>query len=307
MSTYKPTVLVLGGAGTLGPHVINALTSDTFINKYNLPIRIVSRTPEKVKKQVPAAADEAVVKFVSADLVNDTAFTKVFDGVDVVINLLGLGPVNHNKIADAAAASKVKLYIPSHFGTEIEHTGPYKPIFALKTNYLNHIKALGLKYASIITGPIAEILLSVPFMGGVNFPEPGKLQYYGNFDLKISTSCLTDLGKTVASVAAKDPTTVPSQIRVSSGEVSPRILIQLYKQVTGKELEPVDQPLESVTSPALKVAQEGVHSPSDFLVGLKGALYDGKLYVPPNENEFVSKDLFKFTSIEEIAKNVFHK
>jgi uncharacterized protein YbjT (DUF2867 family) len=305
MSDYKPTIIILGATGILGAPTIRALTSETFIHKYSLPIRVITRSPDKIKKEIPAAADPAIIKFVSADVVTGSGIAEAFDGIDVVINLLGVGSFDHNKIADAAAAAKVKLYIPSQFGTDTELAGPYKPIFVAKTEYINHIKSLGLKYTDIITGPFAEYMFTVPDLSGVNSPEPGKLQYYGDFDLKIGVTAVADIGKTIASVVSKDPATIPSKIRIYSGMVSPRIIMQLYKQVTGQELEPVGLPLEIVKEPALKVAQKGVSSMADFFVGLRGAVYDGGLYVPPVENEFVSKGLFKFTPIEEVAKQVF--
>lgn len=302
MSSYKPNIAILGATGALGVPIIRALISEPFISNYTLPIRVVTRSPDKIKSQIAAGPD--AIKFVSADVVTGAGLAEVFDGVDVVINVLGFGVCDHNKIADAVAAAHVKLYIPSQFGADFDLAGPYQPIFAAKENYLEHIKSLGLKYTDIFTGTFAEVMLTMPELGGVNFPKPGKLQYYENFDFERRVTSLDDIGKAVASVVAKDPATIPPKIYISGGVLSPRIIAQLYKKFTGKELEPVSLPLESIKGPALKVAQAGVTNMDDFFVGLKGAFYDGALEFTPTENDFVSEGVFEFTPIEEVVKKV---
>lgn len=304
MTSYKPTIVLLGTNGTVGPYVLDTLISDPFVSKIALPVRAITRDAEKTRSLV-SGVTEKNVKFYSADLTNTEELRQVFEGADVVINTLGVGSLNHDVIADAAAAAKVKLYIPSEFGTDIEKAGPYKGLFTVKLKYLEHAKELGLKTSIIVTGAFSELILSRSNFGGINSPEEGKFQYFGDIDTKISATSLIDIGKVVAAVVTKEPSEVPEFVSVSGADISPRILKETYTKVTGKELTDVALPLEDATGPALKVVEEGVKSPQDFGVGLRGAIYEGYIFNSQKDNESISKGLFEFVPFEDIAKKIY--
>ncbi|CDO56489.1 hypothetical protein DV113_002608 [Geotrichum candidum] len=313
MSSYKPTIAIAGINGTLGRHVLQSLLSEPFVSKINLPIRVISRNPDKIKANVPEVTT-LNVEFHNADLHSLDSVTNVFRGADVVVNLVGYGvgqpdSIDHILLANAAAAAgSVKLYIPSEFGAVNDQSGPYNALFAEKPPVLAHIKALGLKPVVFATGPFAEFLLGNPAFGGINSPEAGNLTYYGdNYDVKISTTSMVDIGKSVAAVAVKDPATVPELIKINSAQVSPRVLAEAYHKVTGISLVPVHQPLAVVADPARKVLTEGVKSMADFCTGLVGYFYEGFCDIDGAENEFVSDGLFEFSSLETVIESVFKK
>ena len=303
--SYKPTLVILGVNGAIGKHALNALLSPTFKSLYTLPIRAVTRDATKARELAPNTTD-AELKFLTADIASGEGLGKAFEGVDVVINLLGAS-VSHSKVADAAAAAKAKLYLPSEFGSDINKTGNYKPLFKGKIDALEYARSLGLKTVSIINGGFSEWLLSVPLLGGVNFPEEGQFQYYGDINSKFGTTSLVDIGKVVASVVAKDPATLPEEVIVSAENVSLRTLKEAYEKASGKELKDVALPLEDITTPALKIVEEGPKGPLDFVTGLRGLLYSGGMEVPPTHNKFVSEGLFEFTPFQEVANALYKK
>ncbi|KAF5106395.1 hypothetical protein DV453_003970 [Geotrichum candidum] len=305
MSVYKPTVAILGINGTIGTHVLNAFLSPTFSSLFTLPIRIVTRDPSKIKANVPAITDDNV-KFYNANIATGEGLATVFERVDVIINLLGT-EVSHTAVIEAAAAAKPKVYIPSEFGTDIPASGPYLNLFKVKTDVVDLARSKGLKTVSIVNSAFSEWLLTVPPFAGVNFPEPGQFQYYGDSSAKIDTTSLVDVGKVIASVASKDPATLPDYIRVAGDVVSPRKISDAYTAVTGQKLTDVALPLEEITTPAKKIAKEGPKSANDFLVGLRGVLYDQYMTSTHEHNEFVSKGLFEFTPFTEVAKRVLGK
>jgi len=305
MSVYKPTVAILGINGTIGTHVLNAFLSPTFSSLFTLPIRIVTRDPSKIKANVPAITDDNV-KFYNANISTGEGLATVFERVDVIINLLGT-EVSHTAVIEAAAAAKPKVYIPSEFGTDIPASGPYLNLFKVKTDVVDLARSKGLKTVSIVNSAFSEWLLTVPPFAGVNFPEPGQFQYYGDSSAKIDTTSLVDVGKVIASVASKDPATLPDYIRVAGDVVSPRKISDAYTAVTGQKLTDVALPLEEITTPAKKIAKEGPKSANDFLVGLRGVLYDQYMTSTHEHNEFVSKGLFEFTPFTEVAKRVLGK
>lgn len=297
----KPSVVVVGANGVLGPHVLKALVSENFKSLYQLPIRVVTRDASK-----SSAISGDDFKYYTADLLSGEGLEEAFKDVDVVINLLGT-KIPHTKVADAAAAAKAKLYFPSEYGTDIENSGEYKNLFKIKIDALAYARSLGLKAVAINCGAFAEFILTVPPFFGINFPEPGKFTYYGDLSTKLSITSLVDVGKVIASVAAKDPSTIPDKVVFSGQNATIEQIKEAYEKAAGTTLEPIQLPLSEVTGPALEVAKRGAQSELDFLTGLKGAVYAGAVFHVPAQNEFVSKGLFTFTPIDEAAKYIVKK
>ncbi|KAF5112920.1 hypothetical protein DV454_003923 [Geotrichum candidum] len=305
MSAYKPTVAILGINGAIGSHALNAFLSPTFSSLFTLPIRIVTRDSSKIKAAVPAITNENV-KFYTADITTGEGLATAFEGVDVIVNILGVS-VPHTAVIEAAAAAKPKVYIPSEFGSDIPATGPYINLFKVKTDVVELARSKGLKTVSIVNNAFSEWLLVVPPFGGVNFPEAGQFQYYGSDSVEIDTTSLVDVGKVIASVASKDPATLPDYIKVAGDVVSPRKISDAYTAATGQKLIDVALPLEEIVVPAKKIAEEGLKSPKDFLIGIRGVLYDHYMVSNHEHNEFVSKGLFEFTPFTEVAKRTLGK
>ncbi|KAF5092372.1 hypothetical protein D0Z03_002898 [Geotrichum reessii] len=305
MSSYKPTVVIVGINGTIGSHAINAFLSPTFNSLFTLPIRIVTRDPSKIKAAVPAITDDNV-KFYNADIATGEGLATAFEGTDVIVNILGT-EVSHAAVIEAAAVAKPKIYIPSEFGTDIPATKPFVNLFKVKTDVVELARSKGLKTVSIVNGAFSEWLLTIPPFAGVNFPEAGQFQYYGDGEAKISTTSLPDVGKTIASIASKDPAIVPDYITIAGDLVTPRKISDTYTVVTGQKLTDVALPLDEITIPAEKIAKEGPKSGIEFLTGLRGVLYNNYMSYEPKHNEFVSKGLFEFTPFGEVAKYTLAK
>lgn len=300
----KPTVVIVGANGAIGSYVLKAFLSPEFKNSYTLPIRVVTR--DAAKAAAAATSGESDLKFYTADIASGDGLDTAFKGVDVVVNLLGTS-VTHGPVADAAKAANAKLYIPSEFGSDVEQNdaSAYANLFSIKAHWLEYARGLGLKVLPIFTGVFTEWLLTIPPIGGINFPAEGQLQYFGDAGTLCTTTSLVDVGKTVAAVASKDPATLPDKIHVSGGVVSAASLRETYKKVTGKDLEMVGEPLETATGPALAVIAAGIKSQQDFVVGLKGYFASGKARFEGKQNEFVSKGFFEFQTVDRVAAQVY--
>lgn len=300
----KHTIAIVGVNGVLGTHVIAALLSPIFRASYNLPIRAITRDPSKARSIAPDSTD-ADLKFFTADVVSGEGLDEVFEGVDVVINLLGM-EFSHQKVADSAATAHIKLYIPSEFGVDIPNSGPYADLLRFKTEHVDYARRLGLNSVVLITSLFTEWLCSIPAFG-INAPEPGEFRYYGDFDTKVATTSLIDFGKIIASIVAKDPASIPPKILTRSSVVTPRIMYETYKKTTGKELKIVALPLEEIDVPALEIVEEGAKSSEEFITGLLGLMYTGRMYNEGKDNEFVSKGKFEFQKFESVSRSVWQK
>lgn len=298
----KPTVVILGANGALGRHVIEAILSETFRNLYTLPIRVVTRDSLKAAQIHDAKGD---IKFYSADVVTGKDLDTAFDGVDVVVNLLGAG-FSHNHVAEAAAAANAKLYLPSEFGALLDSNNEFINFFAAKADTIAYARGLGLKAVAVSNGPFAEFVYNTPIFG-VNDPANGEFLYYGDLGTKFSVTSVRDIGKTVASLGTKDPSTIPDDVVIAGDNITIGDVPKIFKKVSGNELKLARRPLEEIRTPALKIANEGPKSAEDFATGLKGIYYTGGLNIEGKDNEFVSKGFFTFTSFEKAGESVWKK
>ncbi|WP_026119435.1 SDR family oxidoreductase [Nocardiopsis ganjiahuensis] len=90
-----PTILVTGGTGTLGGHVVRMLTEQ------GLPVRVLSRSER------PSADG---VEYVTGDLRENTGIDAALDGIGTVLNLAG-GPKGDDEVARniSRAASEAEV------------------------------------------------------------------------------------------------------------------------------------------------------------------------------------------------------
>lgn len=296
--SYKPTVTVLGANGTIGVHVLRALVSDTFKHSFTLPIRVVTRDSAKIQSDL--VVTDSDLKGYSANVETGEGLDAAFKGADVVVNLLG-AQFSHNSIVDAAAAAgSVKLYFPSEFGSYIGNAGPFKNIFASKTANLDYALSKGLHAVSVSNGNFAEWTFNLPIVG-LNALKPGQFLYYGDLDTKFTATSLVDVGKAVAALSAKDPTTVPRDVFIGGATVSLREFKAVYEKAFQTKLEDVARPLDEIVQKADAVCANGVQSMEDFLAGLSALLATGRIVVEPKHNDFVAKGAFEFRGLEEVA------
>lgn len=301
--TKKPVIVIVGVNGSLGPHTIKALLSPTFISNISLPIHAITRNPSKSKLLIPNATPSNV-KFHSADIKNSSSLVSIFTGADVVVNLVGIVGVDHKIIAEAAANAHVPLYIPSDFGTDISTAGPYRNLFSVINSFDQHARTLDMKTVAIRPGLVAETLLRVPLIGGINYPRTGKFEYFGSLDTKLCVTSLPDIGRAVASVIIEEPSDLPDYVRICGAEISLQELRDTYMKVTELQLTDYDQPLEKISILSRDAAHKEDFDGGDFLDGLRGMICEGYLRYDPTENQIVKGG---FTTFEQTVRIVFRK
>lgn len=111
------TILVIGGTGFLGRYVVKALTEQGW------RVKVVSRTPSKVM-EMKTAGDCGQVACISGDLAMPETVIRHMDGVDAVVNLVGilfesggkqrfnmLHTIGAEKVAEAAQEKRIRTLI----------------------------------------------------------------------------------------------------------------------------------------------------------------------------------------------------
>jgi uncharacterized protein YbjT (DUF2867 family) len=94
---------------------------------------------------------------IPVDYSNKQSIKSALAGIDVVISTisgtaLGVQPA----IAEAAKEAGVKLFIPSEFGGPTE--GATEGLFGAKAGVQDQLKAVGMPYALMYTGPFSDFL-----------------------------------------------------------------------------------------------------------------------------------------------------
>ncbi|KAI9824650.1 MAG: hypothetical protein M1826_007289 [Phylliscum demangeonii] len=102
MSPVVKNVVLLGGQGSLGTHVLEAL-----VKSKKFTVTVVSR------KESDAAFD-ASQKVIKIDYTLDS-LAQAFEGQDAVVSTIGAG--DQKLLVDAAVKAGVKRFIPSEFGS----------------------------------------------------------------------------------------------------------------------------------------------------------------------------------------------
>lgn len=105
-----------------------------------------------------ASSETKEISVVQSDYTFDS-LVNAFQGQDAVISAIPIIDFEHQrKVIDAAAAAKVKRYLPNEFGvdTSVEATSHFAAFFKIKQDivaYLKEKEHLGLSWTALCTGP----------------------------------------------------------------------------------------------------------------------------------------------------------
>ncbi len=144
-------------------------------------------------------------------------------------------------------------------------------VFAGKISHNETARAAGLKTVLVINGLFADYLL-VP---SSFFFSSGKYELIGTEDYPVSVTFIADVGRVVASLASKDPSTIPNEIKVNSAQLPIKHFINLYEKQTGKKLDITVIPLEEQIKKTIELFKKGVTSPDEFWVFINTIIAQG--------------------------------
>lgn len=290
------TIAVFGLNGLLGKPVIEALLREPFISKIKAPIRLITASDKK-------PIDSPNVKYYN---LKEEGFSKPLEGVDAVINLGGVPGSPLDDILKAIVEQKVKLYIPSQFGTDLVATEPtFSGFLKPKTDHSNAARKAGVKTVDVVTGLFIKDDGFFPF--GPLFTFSGDYEKTkqaigrGDANTKVNPSFFKDIGNTVAALVTKDDySKIPDTIRIYSDEVTNGDLVAHYEKVNNVKLNvKYISPSETIAEAKEKYSKG--FKLEDFALYLATLLSEGEgkglIYEKNNQREFVNpgESLFKWT------------
>ncbi|KAM0188017.1 hypothetical protein ACHAPI_010794 [Fusarium lateritium] len=229
-------VMVLGGRGNLGPHLIVALLQAGF------NVSVLSRSSSVSEASFHGAT---IVK-------SDYTFpslVSVFTGQDAVISTLSTANIAEQKtVIDAVTAAKVQRFMPSEFGsdTSVEGLETMAPFLKGKQNVMDYVKtkeAEGLTWTALYTGPWVDWLL-IEGRGLLCLDiktKTGELVDSG--EPRFTTTTVSQVGKATAAVLSQSHKTKNQYVQVGSYNTTQKQIIEALEKIskTKFELKALDQ------------------------------------------------------------------
>ncbi|KAF4503560.1 2`-hydroxyisoflavone reductase [Fusarium agapanthi] len=231
MSTEIKNVMVLGGRGNLGPHLIRALVKASFT------VSVLSRTSSNVTESAFLGASIVKSDYTFSSLVD------VFTGQDAVISTLSTANIAEQKIViDAVAAAKVKRFMPSEFGsdTSVEGLEKMAPFLKEKQDVMDHVKskeADGLSWTAIFTGPwIDWMLLEGKGLLCLDIKtKTGELVNSGK--LKFTTTTVSKVGEATAAALLHSDRTKNEYVHVASYNTCQKQVIEAVERLSRTKIQ----------------------------------------------------------------------
>ncbi|PWZ31813.1 Isoflavone reductase IRL [Zea mays] len=255
MASEKSKILVVGGTGYLGRHVVAA--SARLGHPTSALVRDTAPS-DPAKAALLKSFQDAGVTLLKGDLYDQASLVSAVKGADVVISVLGSMQIaDQSRLVDAIKeAGNVKRFFPSEFGLDVDRTGivePAKSILGAKVGIRRATEAAGIPYTYAVAGFFAGFAL--PKVGQVLAPGPpaDKAVVLGDGDTKAVFVEEGDIA-TYTVLAADDPRAENKvlYIKPPANTLSHNELLSLWEKKTGKTFRREYVPEEAV----LKQIQE---------------------------------------------------
>lgn len=221
-------IVVFGATGNLGNRITREL-----IQK-GAAVQAIVRTatdPEKIK-----ALQESGATVEEVDLNSVDALARASTGADCVISALaGLREVIvdlQTRILDGAIQAGVPRFIPSDFCTDYTKLVPGENRnFDLRREFRTYLDRTSIQASSVFNGAFADILqYNTPIL---NLKEKS-IGYWGDkANWKLDFTTMDDTAAFTAEVALDEE--APRNLQIASFQVSPSLLQEEVKQLTGQE------------------------------------------------------------------------
>ncbi|KAI8310025.1 hypothetical protein K4K59_008739 [Colletotrichum sp. SAR11_240] len=234
MATVVRNVALLGATGTLGPHLLKALTGAGH------SVTVIQR--KESTKEPPQG-----VKSVKIDLTSFDDLVSVFKGQDVFLSAVPNPTLaSYKVIIDAAIAASVKRIIPSEFTTNLDTPLSRKlPHVLGKVEVREYLESVvpaspSTTWTSINNGAFLELCLKFGILG------PNLMQKTATFhdggEKVVGASLLPDIGTALVKILEPGhfEETANKPVYFYSAAISEKMLTRLASEATGIDFGSVE-------------------------------------------------------------------
>ncbi|KAI9295398.1 NAD(P)-binding protein, partial [Neoconidiobolus thromboides FSU 785] len=286
-------VAIAGGTGAIGRSIAEEL-----LKNKDIKLRILTRASsgEDTKKELKEKYVQAGGELVEIDYNSQESLVKALGGIDVVISALSTPDfvvVNSNLI-DASVKSKVKLFIPSEFGAEVE--GVENPFTSPKWAVRKHLESSGLDYIYYNNGFFIEHLLADLF--GINV-HSHEAKVIGSGDTKLTVTSINDVGRFVAQTYFL-PEVRNQFVDIVGENTTMNKIFKDISEISGKPFKVEKIPIEEANK-VINDKNTDSFASVPYLFGRD--IDNGDVYLKGNSNHLLPN--FKFLSVKEYVKQAF--
>ncbi|KAK3365485.1 hypothetical protein B0T24DRAFT_710477 [Lasiosphaeria ovina] len=287
-------ILVVGGTGTIGQYITASLLRAKPAFQHVVLFTSPGTANTKAALLDKWRADGLSV--IVGDLTSEVDVTAAYEGVDTVISAVGRGGllVQLELLRLAEASPSVKWFLPSEYGTDIEHNtdkSPHERPHQLKLkvrNYIReHLKRVKVTY--VVTGPYFDMWVypmpDAEKAGGFVVEEKDAY-IIGEGDGKVGFCTMWDVGKFVVATLQHPEESFGKALKVQSFVVTPNEVVAEYEKQTGSKWNAIKTPLEDIRALEAKLWEEG--NPRATGITLRRIWAEGGTLYVKNDNELLA-------------------
>lgn len=273
-------VVHIGAAGSLGEVVLQRLLASDF------NVKVLRR--EGSKSTLPNG-----VTVIDADFSSKESLVAALKDVDAVVSTIANFAVPSQQIIiDAAIEAGVQRFIPSDFGSNLDHpAGRHLPVFAAKVKIQEYLieksKTTPLTWTSVANNVFLDWGLEFGFLLGA---RDGKLRIVGTGDDKFSATALDSIAGSVVGILHHPDETENRTVFIDDIKISQNRILALAKQVAPeKEWDVQHVDVDEAVAEAQEKWDKGIIEPSTVIPFLlKAALVKGNGgYFEKTDNELL--------------------
>ncbi|KAH6627283.1 hypothetical protein B0J18DRAFT_164677 [Chaetomium sp. MPI-SDFR-AT-0129] len=308
MSSFTASkILIFGGTGTIGRYITTALLRSK--PAFQQVALFTSPDSAKQKSQQLEKWKSEGLNVIVGDLTSEDDVKAAYHGIDTVISAVGRGGLQHqiNLLKLAESSESVKWFLPSEFGTDIEHNdkSPNERPHQLKLQVRKYIREnlKRVKVTYVVTGPYFDMWVNagpgLEVAGGF-LPDKKKAYVIEDGNGKVGFTTMPDVGKFVAATLKSPTEAFDKALKVQSFIVTPNEVLAEYETQTGAKWEVVKTPLDDIRAFEKKLWDEG--EPRATLVTLRRIWAEGGTLYEQNDNAVVAPKLDALDSLESAVK-----
>ncbi|KAF7553248.1 hypothetical protein G7Z17_g3750 [Cylindrodendrum hubeiense] len=272
MAAALRNVLLLGGAGTVGPSIIKALLA-----KGTFKVSVLSRPDSR--STFPPDVARLTSDFTASSL------AKAFTGQDAIVDLLAQSSLDdRKKFIDTAAEAGAKRFILSEYSGNMENKANVSilPLFAERVAVREYAKEKSdanpkFSFTALSNVPFYDWTIKNGFIG-FNL-ETLTATIYGDGDQPSSMTTLSSVGQAIAGILSKPAETANKGLFVASFTPTQNEILATLEEITEKKWAINKISITDAISQGFQALGNGDMS------GFIGVLM-GSTYGPENGNNF---------------------
>ncbi|XP_066305964.1 isoflavone reductase homolog IRL-like [Miscanthus floridulus] len=266
-SAGKSRILVVGGTGYLGRHVVAASAR---LGHPTLALVRDTAPSDPAKATLLKSFQDAGVTLLEGDLDDQASLVSAVKAADVVISTVGAPQIADQTrlVAAIKEAGNVKRFIPSEFGLDADRSDAVEPARSMfitnKAAIRRAVEAAGVPYTYVLVGYFFGY--GLPSIGQVvvaQAPPADKALVLGDGDTKVVFVDEADIA-TYTVLAADDPRAENKTLRIGppTNTLSHNQLLALWETKTGKTFQRVHLPEDAVLR---RIQEASVPVPLDII------------------------------------------